>query len=991
MLKLGNLNLQNQGNSNKIRITSKNLLSFYFQMELHHIIKDHNQLYFKKSSLIRQTQDQPVKIDVEQRLINKFNFHYLLINKRIKTLQFHYVLLLIRLTQNYQNIITLLIFIDSNQILNNIDSFDLKLGKSLFKQDQIQEALIIFENYLLSYGINPEALYFSALCYRQQNQYDKLIQQLEKLISIFPTFSRDAYLILANSLIQKNRIQDSINYLTLAIQNFNRFYDALSLRAELYLKFKFTHKAIQDFNQLIQINPKKSNAYIGLSDCFVQLNQIHLAFKYLNKAFQLEQASNSKPIIIKLFYLFFDVFDYKQSNYYLDILQQIYPEDSEQLYLKGLWYQKQNHTQQAYLAFEQAVQYNNDKQSTTQALLEIIKFEIDKNNFYSASHNLERKIFLDIFNDQFIQIELFVEGTIFLMKKKFDQGIEFLSEMIQIQNDSLKVLALQFRAYGYFYKSNYRYALKDLLDCDQNQLEQGSVYNLLLCQALLKFEENDLNSSYQIFQEAYELFKSKQEPFFYQATLLIRKYCININEDNGKIYLNQALENLQKALLIRESSNVLFYKGVLNFALGNFDQADQDLELAIENCNENQAQHYYVRGLLHNCLKLYDMAILDFKSCLHLEQEHLDSYLNRCRAYIHIGDLDNAYLDLMKYVENCKEDQLNYQMIGMLFFYIGSFEEAIFSLNMDSSIESQYLKIKVLLFYKELNIAHSELQLISENNHKANIDFQIVNILKLMCSNEIYTNLQDNISVLNKIQMSRQEGDIFKLCHIWFYYGVLLVFQREYSMALEYLNLSYEFESESENFNSHDFGNQIYNFKEYLYNNALINLMMNNNTIAIELLNKLYDNLNSMEEKVQLQIFIKLIYDDMLDTTENIKLIIQNEFYLFQQKNRLSSLLPVLQLPLKKYNVRTKLSFCLPRIEFPSIEIAFDQKLLEEITPQIVENYPEAPWIKRIKQKIVFTDNLRSIDQEIESTIRDRISGEEFKEINQIRVEFDDD
>lgn len=70
-------------------------------------------------------------------------------------------------------------------------------------------------------------------------------------------------------------------------------------------------------------------------------------------------------------------------------------------------------------------------------------------------------------------------------------------------------------------------------------------------------------------------------------------------------------------------------------------------------------------------------------------------------------------------------------------------------------------------------------------------------------------------------------------------------------MALEYLNLSYEFESKSENFNSNDdFGNQIYNFKEYLFNNALINLMMNNNTIAIEILNKLYDNLNSMEEKV---------------------------------------------------------------------------------------------------------------------------------------------
>ncbi|CAK65289.1 unnamed protein product (macronuclear) [Paramecium tetraurelia] len=1017
MLSLGNSNLQNQGNSNKTGIPSKNLPSLCLQVKLHLTIKvtyslsiqsiqDHNLVYSSQTSPSRRTQDQQVKIDAELRPINKFTFHYLRTNTRIKTLLSHYVLPSTRRTQNYQNIITLLIFslvilfiyllVDSNQQQNNIDPFDLKLGKSLFKQDRIQEALIIFENYLVSYGIHPEALYLSALCYQQQNQYDKLIQQLEKLISVFPTFQRDAYLILANTLAQMNRIQDSINNLTLAISNFNRFYDAVLLRAQLYLKSKFTHKAIQDFNQLILINPKKSIAYLGLSDCFAQLNQLQLAFNNLNKALQLDLVSNPKPIIIKLFWLFFDVSDYRQSNYYLDILKQMYSEDSESAYLKGLWFKKQNHTQEAYLAFEQAVQYNNNKLCTTYALLEIVKLEIDKNNYYSASHYLERKVILDVFNDQFTQIDLFVEGTLLLMKKQFDKGVESLSQMMLYtkQEDSLKVLALQFRAYGYFCLSNYRQALKDLLECDQNLLEKASVYNILLCRAILKFEAEELDSSYQLFSEAYEVFKTKQEPYFYQATLLIRKYCININEDNRIIYLNQALESLQKALSIRESPNVLFYKGILNFALGNLDQAEQDLEQAIENFNENQALHFYVRGLLRNCLKQYEMAILDFKSCLHMEPENLQSYLNKCRAEIHIGDLENAYLDLMKYVENCKEENLNYQVIGMLFFYIGSFEEAIFSLNMDSSIVGQYLKIKVLIFNKELSLAQSELQLISEKNQKAMADFQLVRILNLMCSGEIYTNLQDNISVLSGIQMNGQEGEIFKQSHIWFYYCVLLTYKGEYQLAQEFLNLSYELERKSENFNSNDFGNQIYTFKEYLFNSALLNLMMNKMTVAIELLNTLYDQLNYMEEKVELQIFIKQIKDDLQDTDKNKKLITYDEFYLFQQKNRLSSLFPVLQLPLKKYNVTTKLSFCLPRIEFPSLEFVFDEKVLQKISvsflcqdqPYVVENYPEAPWIKRIKQAIVFTDNLRSIGEDLESTIREK---EEIKEMNQ--VEFDDE
>lgn len=39
----------------------------------------------------------------------------------------------------------------------------------------------------------------------------------------------------------------------------------------------------------------------------------------------------------------------------------------------------------------------------------------------------------------------------------------------------------------------------------------------------------------------------------------------------------------------------------------------------------------------------------------------------------------------------------------------------------------------------------------------------------------------------------------------------------------------------------------------------------------------------------------------------------------------------------------------------------FDQKLIENLSPEIVENKPEAPWIKRNQDGVVFTDHLQDV------------------------------
>lgn len=57
-----------------------------------------------------------------------------------------------------------------------------------------------------------------------------------------------------------------------------------------------------------------------------------------------------------------------------------------------------------------------------------------------------------------------------------------------------------------------------------------------------------------------------------------------------------------------------------------------------------------------------------------------------------------------------------------------------------------------------------------------------------------------------------------------------------------------------------------------------------------------------------------------------------------------------------------RLSFCLPHISSPQMEPQFDEKLMDSITPNQVDNKPEAPWIRRNQEGIIFTDNVQYFD-----------------------------
>ncbi|CAD8101860.1 unnamed protein product [Paramecium sonneborni] len=914
-------------------------------------------------------------------------------------------------SHNYESFIQNLEDHSRNNIIYNeiTTSTELNEGKKLFTDNKIEEALKTFQNYLSKYGLNPEALYLSGLCYMSLDQEDKYIEQFQTLIKTFPTFKRNVYMYLALSLKKNNLINDAINVISQGIYQFNRYFEAIIFRAKLFLKQKNYEKAIKDFYSAMQINSKKPVCYVGLSDCFKQINKIQQAIEELNKALEFEEFSKQKSIILKRFTIYLDIKDFEKATQDMKILLEICENDSEVYYFKGILMQKQKRIQDALLAFEQSIKFNSQKKPVTKALYEIVRIKIEQNDYYSAQHELDRAAYLDVDKTQLQKFELFVGGAIYLMKRKFEEGTHMLTEMItkNHQSDSLKFQAHQYRAYGYFCLSKYNLANQDLELYQENLLEKASLYNKLLCHGIIKYEDNELEQSKREFLQAHKILPNKMEPLFYQAIILIKRYCSSlekISEENRIMYLKDALDLLERAAKNCEQSNLLFYKGIIHFALGNIDQSALDLEQAIEKSEDNQAQHYYVRGLLQCQRQLFKQAVNDFSICLSLDQNHSESYLNRCKLLTMMGDVATAYLDLQKYIELREQYTINYHTVGILYFLIGAYDEAIQAFDNCKSLQGYYEKVKVLIYGKELNQALNELSnIITEmHNQEAIIDKQVLTILK-ETSQQISTKiLEDSINTISQILKTQQEGLIFRQSDIYFYKGLFYTYLGQYLKAKQCLRFSYDLKEKEikksrnkslinqNSLEDFDFTNKTYNIYEHLYNCAIIEVILGNLEEAFETLTLLHEHLTQIEFRVQLQILMELLRDDQQDNPPEEEFQKIQEFQLFPQHNRLCSIYPSIKLPLKKYSVEIRLSFCLPIVEFPSQPILFDEQLLQKISPKVVENKPEAPWIKRSSEGVIFTDNIQFIDDlDLLSTFRKQETEETQQEINNFQDEND--
>jgi tetratricopeptide (TPR) repeat protein len=121
---------------------------------------------------------------------------------------------------------------------------------------------------------------------------------------------------------------------------------------------------------------------------------------------------------------------------------------------------------------------------------------------------------------------------------------------------------------------------------------------------------------------------------YWQNSITLYNHTLKVTDDNWLIYFN---------------------RGVAHNGLGNYRQAIEDCDRAIE-INPGYAEAYNNRGGAHNGLGNYRQAIEDLSRAIEIKLRIAEAYFNRGVDYLTLGDNISCCRDARKACElgNCK-------------------------------------------------------------------------------------------------------------------------------------------------------------------------------------------------------------------------------------------------------------------------------------------------------------------------------------------------
>lgn len=209
------------------------------------------------------------------------------------------------------------------------------------------------------------------------------------------------------------------------------------------------------------------------------------------------------------------------------------------------------------------------------------------------------------------------------------------------------------------------------------------------------FGENAAENYFQAAQIFFQLKnEAETEESLQKATALKSKY-----DDAyvllAKLYLEsnhpeKALEASINAIDARASAYAYYLKGLAEFKLKDYAQAEQDLEkaiikdkllldafltlaeiklinhqtqYAIENCNyvilndRNNKEAYFIRSKAYNSIREFEKAIADLSKAISLDTSNVVYYIARGKLYFEYAQLQNAIIDFTL--------ALNYNMVNL--------------------------------------------------------------------------------------------------------------------------------------------------------------------------------------------------------------------------------------------------------------------------------------------------------------------------------------
>ena len=841
---------------------------------------------------------------------------------------------------------------------------------------------------------NMDALYILGLSSSMLNLHSQSVEYFERLIDKYPRYKRSIYLFLSISYKKLGDYKNGIKSLEKALKIFPDFYEALIYKGKLFLKQKKYRSAIEEFEYAINVDPTKLSAYIGLGDAFRLEENFQGGVKWYSKVLDKDD-SFFEIIGIKRAICLIETKNFKDANADVDKVLNLNPLNCEAIYFKGLLNKLQGECEQAILNYEQAIKINQSETATLKSIHDITLIRIHEKDIYSAYATIDRLEKIPDSLGYLKNLKLFLEGAVSMIKRKFEDGLSSLDKISDTGDlhESIRPLRLSYKAYGLFCLGKIQVALDIYSRLEKKGVASSSdKYNKKLCLGILCAKAEDFDKAKEYFETAQSMDSSKIEPPFYLAVISVVQFLKENKKEYSQILkdpysdsvldfnkqliliIYQAVENLEKIQNKNDScSNLSFCIGLLKLPIGLEKEAIQNFNTAIDKSDENYAHHFLWKGVALCLIKDYDQGLNDFRCAVSFEPNNYQCVLYKGRCYLYKNDLDRAYQAMRDFMNGGQTEAEIRFWIGNFFFCNAHLTHAERSYRESLALvqdkEAMWQLIRCYIIEKNLmnSLELMETFLGSYNDIQIEFDYQLLLSLKETSGGDF----QEALNILQSLGSYVKRGKIFKSYDLLFYSGFVNFYLEEYQAAYEYLCAAEE--EKYEHFMKKDpetdflesqaianildddeeapenvFAAQTFTQQEMIYNKTLCLVGMGKVKEATELLSKLSAFL-PLESKV----------------AELGKILNEEEeapgeaFALFPIQNRLCGIYPPKDIKLLSGEVlQMHLSFCLPQVRPPDMRITAGFEVLDHLSIDSVENKPEAPWIQKTGQTLIFTNKV---------------------------------
>jgi tetratricopeptide (TPR) repeat protein len=520
------------------------------------------------------------------------------------------------------------------------------------KLGQFSDALRYFKQVLKYEASNPEALYSRALCFMHLNQHRMAIPYLLRVSSDSPLYDKQVYQALAMCFLATKDLSSAVKHISRGLTKFPKFVEGRLLRGQLHLQLQKPEKALTDFVAALKIDSEEGGAYIGIGDTYQVLGDSAAAEAAYSSAVRCTKSNLQGLLKRALFYI--EHGSHYEALHDLDLVrtkQYLSQNNSEAQasFLKGKLLLGQGQEQEAYLSFEQVLKNDHELKYTDEALFHLTSIKIHQRDFYGASHTLSRA---EDKQQDLADLELYVEGVLNLMKRKFKEGTKQLGKVIKSLSSVLteyKTLSYAYRGFGLACLDQLEAAVQDFNRVmKEGKLDKVTAYNRCLCKGLLAGSTQQWATCLSYFNKAAGLFPKNIEARFYRAVVLLSE-----TRERGKVEekMGEVMELVSSSIVLRSTESELYYaRALLKYSCGFFEEAVTDLDQAIDKSEDNVVNHFLCRGECYSLLGLYKEAFQDFSIVVQLDEENSRGYLNRGRMAFLLEDTALAFTDFQKLI-----------------------------------------------------------------------------------------------------------------------------------------------------------------------------------------------------------------------------------------------------------------------------------------------------------------------------------------------------